>query len=72
MTPAVQAAKRAGTHATKTRMHVRGGGRKPYRQKGTGNARRGNIRTNVMKGGGVAFGLAALCAIAIFVSPLLR
>ena len=41
---AQRAARRAGTHATKTRMHVRGGGKKPYRQKGTGNARQGSSR----------------------------
>ena len=39
---AQQAAKRAGTHATKTRDEVRGGGKKPYKQKGTGNARQGS------------------------------
>jgi large subunit ribosomal protein L4 len=49
---AQQAAKRAGTHATKTRMHVRGGGRKPYRQKGTGNARQGSTRSPNFVGGG--------------------
>ena len=53
---AQQAAKRAGTHATKTRMHVRGGGRKPYRQKGTGNARQGSTRSPNFVGGGVVFG----------------
>ena len=51
-----QAAKRKGTHATKTRMHVRGGGRKPFRQKGTGNARQGSIRSPNHVGGGVVFG----------------
>jgi large subunit ribosomal protein L4 len=39
---AQQAAKRAGTHATKTRANVRGGGKKPFKQKGTGNARQGS------------------------------
>lgn len=53
---AQQAAKRKGTHATKTRMHVRGGGRKPFRQKGTGNARQGSIRSPNYVGGGVVFG----------------
>jgi large subunit ribosomal protein L4 len=53
---AQQAAKRAGTHSTKTRMHVRGGGRKPYRQKGTGNARQGSTRSPNFVGGGVVFG----------------
>ena len=53
---AQQAAKRAGTHATKTRMHVRGGGKKPYRQKGTGNARQGSTRSPYFVGGGVVFG----------------
>jgi len=51
-----QAAKRAGTHATKTRMFVRGGGRKPYRQKGTGNARQGSTRSPNFVGGGKVFG----------------
>jgi large subunit ribosomal protein L4 len=53
---AQQAAKRAGTHSTKTRMNVRGGGRKPYRQKGTGNARQGSTRSPNFVGGGVVFG----------------
>src|SRR5688572_11174090 len=53
---AQQAAKRAGTHATKTREHVRGGGKKPYRQKGTGNARQGSSRAPHFVGGGVVFG----------------
>jgi len=53
---AQQAAKRAGTHATKTRMHVRGGGKKPYKQKGTGNARQGSTRAPHFVGGGVVFG----------------
>src|SRR3954470_22291912 len=51
-----QAAKRAGTHATKTREHVRGGGKKPYKQKGTGNARQGSTRAPHFVGGGVVFG----------------
>jgi large subunit ribosomal protein L4 len=56
MVKAQQAAKRSGTHATKTRMHVRGGGRKPYRQKGTGNARQGSTRSPQFVGGGKVFG----------------
>jgi large subunit ribosomal protein L4 len=53
---AQQAAKRAGTHATKTRKFVRGGGKKPYKQKGTGNARQGSTRAPHFVGGGVVFG----------------
>lgn len=47
---------RQGTHSTKGRSEVSGGGRKPYRQKGTGRARQGTIRANQWVGGGVAFG----------------
>ena len=50
------AARRAGTQSTKTRSDVRGGGAKPYRQKGTGNARQGSIRAPHYTGGGVALG----------------
>jgi len=50
------AARRAGTQSTKTRAEVRGGGAKPYRQKGTGNARQGSIRGPHYSGGGVALG----------------
>jgi large subunit ribosomal protein L4 len=48
--------RRAGTQSTKTRAEVRGGGRKPYKQKGTGNARQGSIRAPHFSGGGVALG----------------
>lgn len=50
------AAARQGTHATKTRAEVAGGGRKPFRQKGTGRARQGSIREPQMTGGGIAHG----------------
>ena len=50
------AAARQGTHATKTRGDVRGGGKKPYRQKGTGRARQGSTRAPQFKGGGVVHG----------------
>ena len=50
------AAKRQGTHATKTRGDVRGGGRKPFRQKGTGRARQGSIRAPHFAGGGTVHG----------------
>jgi len=50
------AGRRIGTHATKTRAQVRGGGRKPYRQKGTGRARQGSRRAPHYAGGGVVFG----------------
>jgi large subunit ribosomal protein L4 len=51
-----QAARRRGTHATKTRGDVRGGGAKPWKQKGTGRARAGSSRNPLWTGGGVAFG----------------
>ena len=50
------ASRRQGTHATKTRGQVRGGGRKPYRQKGTGRARQGSIRAPQFTGGGTVHG----------------
>jgi len=52
----LQANQRQGTHQTKTRGEVSGGGKKPYRQKGTGNARHGSIREPHMRGGGTVFG----------------
>ena len=50
------AAARQGTHKTKTRAEVRGGGKKPYRQKGTGRARQGSTRAPQFNGGGVVHG----------------
>ena len=51
-----RACARQGTHKAKTRADVSGGGKKPFRQKGTGNARQGSIRSPLNRGGGVTFG----------------
>lgn len=53
---AAMAGSRQGTASTKTRSEVSGGGRKPYRQKGTGNARQGSIRATQYRHGGIVFG----------------
>lgn len=50
------ASRRQGTHQTKTKGFVSGGGRKPFKQKGTGNARQGSTRSPLMPGGGTTFG----------------
>jgi large subunit ribosomal protein L4 len=53
---AYEANQRAGTHSTKTRAFVSGGGKKPWKQKGTGRARQGSIRATQWRGGAIAFG----------------
>jgi large subunit ribosomal protein L4 len=53
---AYEANQRAGTHSTKTRAFVRGGGKKPWKQKGTGRARQGSIRAPQWRGGAIIFG----------------
>lgn len=50
------ASRRQGTHKSKTRAEVSGGGKKPFKQKGTGNARQGSTRSPLMPGGGITFG----------------
>src|SRR4051812_16262350 len=50
------ACRRSGTHKAKTRGEVSGGGKKPFKQKGTGNARQGSTRSPLMPGGGISFG----------------
>ena len=55
------AGRRRGTASTKTKAEVRGGGRKPFRQKGTGNARQGSTRSPLMPGGGESFGPKPRC-----------
>lgn len=53
---AIRASKRSGTHSTKTRSFVSGGGAKPWKQKGTGRARAGSNRSPLWRGGGIVFG----------------
>ena len=63
-----RASLRQGTHAVKNRSAVSGGGKKPWRQKGTGRARQGSIRSPQFRGGGIVFGLPALTTILVSVA----